>query len=363
MNISKTKIVFHSAFNEYSIIDDRHYKSLLKPYHNKMIPTVLFDWLGITDKDTQITDDLIYRENIAKQQDKTYENEVNEEEEEEQRRRDEIDTEEYNNHYSSSTIQKSETDIINSTNINRLSTFNIHSKEGCQSVRKKQNYTDRTIRFIIQHPTALTDETVKQVNDDVWRLQMPERYDLYRYWLSKYRQHLHDSLHDAREEYNQAVSDLSKHRQEEDYHILKDSLIIAMTTTCAAKYHQVLEKLRKKILLNFNLNDLFLFLESKIVIVEEAAAIFEAHIITALSTKCQHLILIGDHVQLRPNPSVYRLGIKYNLDVSLFERLIKNNFPNVRLNIQVKKSQKNKIIKRMNLIYCSIVCDLKFHVL
>ena len=38
-------------------------------------------------------------------------------------------------------------------------------------------------------------------------------------------------------------------------------------------------------------------LESKIVIVEEAAAIFEAHIITALSTKCEHLILIGDHVE------------------------------------------------------------------
>lgn len=79
----------------------------------------------------------------------------------------------------------------------------------------------------------------------------------------------------------------------------------------------------------------FEFLENKIVIVEEAAAIFEAHIITALSTKCEHLILIGDHVQLRPNPSVYRLATTYQIDVSLFERLVKNNFPNVRLNIQV----------------------------
>ena len=77
-------------------------------------------------------------------------------------------------------------------------------------------------------------------------------------------------------------------------------------------------------------------LESKIVIVEEAAAIFEAHIVTALSTRCEHLILIGDHVQLRPSPSVYRLAVKYNIDVSLFERLIRNGFPNVRLNIQVK---------------------------
>lgn len=76
-------------------------------------------------------------------------------------------------------------------------------------------------------------------------------------------------------------------------------------------------------------------LESKIVIVEEAAAIFEAHIITALSTGCEHLILIGDHVQLRPSASLYLLAVKYGIEVSLFERLVENKFPNVRLNIQV----------------------------
>lgn len=32
-----------------------------------------------------------------------------------------------------------------------------------------------------------------------------------------------------------------------------------------------------------------------IVIVEEAAEVFEAHIVTALTEKTQHLILIGDH--------------------------------------------------------------------
>lgn len=78
----------------------------------------------------------------------------------------------------------------------------------------------------------------------------------------------------------------------------------------------------------------------KIVIVEEAAEIFEAHIVTSLSPKCEHLILIGDHVQLRPNPSVYRLAAHYKIDVSLFERLVKNDFPNVRLNIQVREDDR-----------------------
>lgn len=34
--------------------------------------------------------------------------------------------------------------------------------------------------------------------------------------------------------------------------------------------------------------------------------------------------MIGDHQQLKPNPAVYELAVKYNLEVSLFERLIRN---------------------------------------
>jgi superfamily I DNA and/or RNA helicase len=34
--------------------------------------------------------------------------------------------------------------------------------------------------------------------------------------------------------------------------------------------------------------------------VEEAAEILEAHVITALSQRTKHVILIGDHKQLRP---------------------------------------------------------------
>lgn len=68
-------------------------------------------------------------------------------------------------------------------------------------------------------------------------------------------------------------------------------------------------------------------LQPQIVIVEEAAEILEAHLIISLTTKCEHLILIGDHKQLRPNPAVYELAKKYNLEISLFERLIINGYP------------------------------------
>lgn len=39
-------------------------------------------------------------------------------------------------------------------------------------------------------------------------------------------------------------------------------------------------------------------IQPKIVVVEEAAEVMEAHIVTALTPGCEHLILIGDHQQV-----------------------------------------------------------------
>lgn len=67
-----------------------------------------------------------------------------------------------------------------------------------------------------------------------------------------------------------------------------------------------------------------LFLQ--VVIVEEAAEVLEAHILTSLSPSVEHLVLIGDHLQLPPKVEVYELqkesGRGYNLNTSMFERLV-----------------------------------------
>ena len=99
--------------------------------------------------------------------------------------------------------------------------------------------------------------------------------------------------------------------------LLKTSHIIAMTTTGRAKYGNLLQKV------NF-----------PIIIVEEAAEVFESHIIASLSQNTRHIILIGDHEQLRPNPAVYDLSFKFNLSMSLFERLIKNEIKHSTLEVQ-----------------------------
>ena len=69
-------------------------------------------------------------------------------------------------------------------------------------------------------------------------------------------------------------------------------------------------------------------------IVEEAAQILEAHMTTSLTKDVEHMILIGDHEQLRPSLNVHRLSYLFNLDISMFERLINNNFENVMLRSQ-----------------------------
>jgi len=42
-------------------------------------------------------------------------------------------------------------------------------------------------------------------------------------------------------------------------------------------------------------------------------------------------IFTGDHQQLRPNIAVYELERKYNLNISLFERMVNNNLSCHRL--------------------------------
>lgn len=51
----------------------------------------------------------------------------------------------------------------------------------------------------------------------------------------------------------------------------------------------------------------------QIVVVEEAGEVFEAHILASLAPTTEHLILIGDHEQLRPKPQLYALQESHGL--------------------------------------------------
>ncbi|GFR76955.1 NFX1-type zinc finger-containing protein 1 [Elysia marginata] len=152
---------------------------------------------------------------------------------------------------------------------------------------------------------------------DVWNLSLRDRYRLYKYWVQLRKEKLTNRLIDLTKEYRKILAQKKDARNMKDVAILRSSRVIGMTTSGAAKHRAVLQRVA-----------------SEIVVVEEAAEVLEAHIITALNAKVKHLILIGDHQQLRPNPTVYRLAIDYDLEISLFERLVKNGIPCVMLEEQ-----------------------------
>jgi superfamily I DNA and/or RNA helicase len=92
-----------------------------------------------------------------------------------------------------------------------------------------------------------------------------------------------------------------------------------MTSTKAATEYELLSKLK-----------------CPVVIMEEAGELLESQCIASLSVKMQHLILIGDHQQLRPKVNNYDLEKNYNFAISLFERLLNLNIPKQMLETQLR---------------------------
>ena len=159
-------------------------------------------------------------------------------------------------------------------------------------------------------PSQLTNKI-----DNVLELSLDQRWQLYRYWLLKQKSCIKKK--EAIDKYSAMCAKYQETRQISYCSVLESQDVIGMTTTGAAKNYGIIQMLKPKI-----------------VIVEEAAEVLESHIISALSAGTQHLILIGDHMQLRPKPNEIKLADKFKLDISLFERLVINRIPHATLNIQ-----------------------------
>ncbi|KAM5135150.1 NFX1-type zinc finger-containing protein 1 [Mantella aurantiaca] len=188
--------------------------------------------------------------------------------------------------------------------------------EGWQMTKaQKKNRKDR-IKKELKKTEAMTEAEVDGIFD-LWRLDFNTRWRLYRYWIQLYQTDIRLKILIHEQNYQELADRKSELRQRQDLQILQQAKVIGMTTTGAARYRLILQEI-----------------QPRIVIVEEAAEVLEAHTITTLSSDCQHLILIGDHQQLRPSANVYDLAKNFNLEVSLFERLIESQLPYVRLNYQ-----------------------------
>uniref|UniRef100_A0AAX7TZG3 RZ-type domain-containing protein n=1 Tax=Astatotilapia calliptera TaxID=8154 RepID=A0AAX7TZG3_ASTCA len=207
-------------------------------------------------------------------------------------------------------------DLMLAMNLDKVKIQAGQSEEGFKFQRDQRKKMKKKIRNELGKTSAMTEREEDNVFD-VWTLSQQDRWKLYRLWVARYRTELREKALLSEQAYQNAVDRLADVKRHESLCLLKKATVVGMTTTGAAKFRQTLQEVRPRL-----------------VIVEEAAEVLEAHTITTLSRACQHLILIGDHQQLRPSATVYELAKNFNLEMSMFERLVNMGLPFVRLNYQ-----------------------------
>ncbi|KAI1385349.1 P-loop containing nucleoside triphosphate hydrolase protein [Hypoxylon trugodes] len=153
-------------------------------------------------------------------------------------------------------------------------------------------------------------DTLKE--QDPTTLSQQERVLVCSMWGSVVAANLEDEFVSLHDDYMGAKEEYENVSREVDLRALEEADIIGVTSTGLAKNLDMLRRL-----------------SSKILVCEEAGEVLESHILTALLPSVQHAILIGDHLQLRPQVANYELSVEnprgkqYSLDVSLFERLVR----------------------------------------
>ncbi|KAM3422161.1 hypothetical protein BST61_g2531 [Cercospora zeina] len=130
-------------------------------------------------------------------------------------------------------------------------------------------------------------------------------------WVEELTSSIYLDLEVELSTFNNCRAAMDALRGDRDLRVLSDANVVGITTTGLARQINTLSKL-----------------PSKVLVVEEAGEVLEAHLLTAMLPSLEHAILIGDHQQLRPKVQNYDLSAEnphsaqIALDISLFERLL-----------------------------------------
>jgi hypothetical protein len=198
--------------------------------------------------------------------------------------------------------------------------------------------TDDGFKFVGRDGTAATEEYLlrrwldgndagafRQDKEErfaqIWEMGHGARIVCRNRWVREIVEEQVSAISNLARKYNECRARVEQLFNEKKAHILSQKRIIGCTTTGAAMYSEEIRKV-----------------SPGIVIVEEAGEILESHILTAMTANTKQLVLIGDHKQLRPKISNYALMVEkgdgYNLNQSLFERLVVAGVPHTTLNRQ-----------------------------
>jgi len=213
--------------------------------------------------------------------------------------------------------------------------FEVRNSDGFVTLAKKNKTVDEEYLFNAWKegkdcPSWLQD-SIFWIDDpdfqNLWVLRHEERLDQLHRWKDFHLETLMATLENVNRRYDELSAEKANISQEIDSLVLSEARIIGATTTGAAKYKELIS-----------------IKSASVVMCEEAGEVTEQNVISALtermenSKETKHLILIGDHLQLRPKVESYSLtkvsGNGFDLDVSLFERLIQSGFKSAMLNVQ-----------------------------
>ena len=162
--------------------------------------------------------------------------------------------------------------------------------------------------------------SVADQHPEVWQMASVERSKTLDRWKTEILNDRVSKICSSGEQLNKSIAEISTLYGERSRVVMREKRIIGCTTTAAAKYVEDIQSASPGVLL-----------------VEEAGEILESHILTALGPETEQLILIGDHQQLRPKVHYDLSAAKdggYNLDISLFERLVLKGYPHQVLSQQ-----------------------------
>lgn len=166
-------------------------------------------------------------------------------------------------------------------------------------------------------PEALIDRLPEE-SQRVWDMEPEARRAHINEWKKTMLEEQVANTQSLAQQFDVVQGRLEKVWNEKTLAILKTKRIIGCTTTGAAMYSEDLRQV-----------------QPGIVLLEEAGEILESHVLTAIGSETKQLVLIGDHQQLRPKINSYALSVEkgdgYDLNRSLFERLVLGGYPHTTL--------------------------------
>lgn len=144
--------------------------------------------------------------------------------------------------------------------------------------------------------------------EDLTTIPLQDRGAIYNYLLRKAKQIVLREFRNLSKQYTEEVQLRKIGQWEEDQGILLKQRVIGMTITGLSKYRALISSLRPRA-----------------VLIEEAAETLEAPVAVGCFPTLEHMVLVGDHQQLRPHCNLHELeNDPYNLNLSLFERMVRN---------------------------------------